>query len=99
VIDVSEVFSARLHEAGFKPFDKDDWYGFAGCESKSPWIRQGDEDGPTIILDGTTVCSVILADPEATKALSKEFNVEFADLTDAVNFAILLSKQNSSCII
>ena len=53
-----------LHPAGFRQFTESDWDGFAGCTSKEPWIRY-DEDCPTIILDGTTVCTLIVTDPEA----------------------------------
>jgi hypothetical protein len=43
-----------IKETTFRPFTKTDWYGWAGCESKEPWIGES-PSGHTIILDGETV--------------------------------------------
>lgn len=38
-----------------RPFTKEDWYGFSGCETKDPMIGETPEDDFTIVLDGSTL--------------------------------------------
>lgn len=42
-----------------KPFTKEDWYAFSGCEDKEPMI--GEIDGFTVVLDGP-VLNIVHAD-------------------------------------
>lgn len=91
-------FRTDLLAAGFRAFTEDDWNGFMGCQSKQPWIRD-DKDTHLILLDGTTVSTFIVTDPEKDYTQAEVFNVEFTELTDSVAFAILLTKQNTSYII
>jgi hypothetical protein len=38
---------------GFRPFDKDDWAAYGGCESETPYVL--DNGAVMIILDGDVV--------------------------------------------
>ena len=40
----------------FRDFTKEDWYGFAGCESETPQIAE--DDNYTYVLDGSSLCVV-----------------------------------------
>lgn len=42
-----------LGNAVMRPFTRDDWFAFAGCESKTPMI--GEHRNWTIVLDGDTL--------------------------------------------
>lgn len=42
--------------ANMRPFSKEDWFGFAGCETKDPMIGVVEEF--VIVLDGATLCIV-----------------------------------------
>lgn len=97
MVTINEQFKQPLIEAGFWYFDKADWEAFAGCTSPDPWILDSQEaDLPVIILDGCNVSTFI---PEGGESpFSNVFNVEFSDLQDAVNFAIVLSKQKTSWV-
>lgn len=52
VLDPVEALQ-MLATANMRPFTKDDWLGFAGCETKDPMI--GEFESFTIVLDGDLV--------------------------------------------
>lgn len=55
VLQVNDPIEAlrMLAETSMKPFTRDDWYGFAGCETKDPMIGQHGDF--TLVLDGSTL--------------------------------------------
>lgn len=52
VIDPTEALRLLVNTR-MRPFTKDDWFGFAGCETKDPMIGSSGEF--VIVLDGATV--------------------------------------------
>ena len=42
-----------IAKSEFRPFTQGDWYAFAGCESKNPFICETDEY--CIVIDGNNV--------------------------------------------
>lgn len=52
VTDPAEALK-MLATTAMRPFTKEDWYGFAGCETKDPMIGESGEF--VIILDGNTL--------------------------------------------
>lgn len=60
-----------------RPFTKQDWAAFAGCESAFPWIAELDEEGTVLILDGTTLQMVADRDEFWTRT--------FPSVGDALN--------------
>lgn len=50
VTDPAEALK-MLATTAMRPFTKEDWYGFAGCETKDPMIGETGEF--IIVLDGT----------------------------------------------
>jgi hypothetical protein len=55
VIQVNDPTEAlrMLAVATMRPFTKEDWYGFSGCESKEPMI--GELEDFSIVLDAATL--------------------------------------------
>ena len=39
----------------FRPFTKNDWYGFQGCTSPVPFIAENESEGILMIIDGDYV--------------------------------------------
>ena len=46
-----------IAENTFRPFTKNDWYGFAGCETENPLICDTHPDY-VIVIDGNVVSMV-----------------------------------------
>jgi len=46
---------ALLAKADFKPFTRNDWYAFSGCDSADPMIYYDEVAGLTIIHDGEAI--------------------------------------------
>lgn len=97
----SQEVKAKLQEAKFKPFTDEDWQAFAGCESDEPWIFYSYAPGTnylvgmTVILDGTHVEAYYEAE---YSYLPSWVMMDFESLTDAVDFAILMTKSKSWAI-
>jgi hypothetical protein len=52
VTDAAEALR-MLATTTMRPFTKDDWFGFAGCETKDPMI--GEQGEFVIVLDGAMI--------------------------------------------
>lgn len=58
-IDVFEALNL-IANAKFRPFDKNDWMAFSGCESENPLIAYGVSFGTPIPLSSEDLFTVII---------------------------------------
>jgi hypothetical protein len=57
----TKISRQLIESLEFRPFTKQDWYGFQGCESPVPMIAENDDEGILVIIDGD-YCELYAAD-------------------------------------
>jgi hypothetical protein len=52
MMSYTKISRELIKSLSFRPFDKTDYYGFAGVESPVPLIAENDDEGILMIIDG-----------------------------------------------
>jgi len=60
VTALADRLCSHANAPTLRPFTKEDWYGYAGCESEVPEI--GSTDAVEVVLDGSSVTATV-SDP------------------------------------
>lgn len=48
----TKITRELLESMKFRPFETEDFYGFAGVESPVPMISENEDEGITVVIDG-----------------------------------------------
>jgi hypothetical protein len=60
--NLADRFCSHSKAPALRPFTKEDWYGYAGCETAQPEI--GTTDLAEVVLDGRWVNATVSTEPE-----------------------------------